>query len=562
MSDNKKLKVLMVSEASFLSSGFGTYAKEILSRLHKTQKYDIAEFACYGKVNDPKDANIHWKYYANAVDSSDPRSKEYNTSLENQFGRWRFDRVLLDFEPDIVIDVRDYWMNSYQQFSPFRPYFHWILMPTVDSAPQQEDWIDTFIHTDAIFTYSDFGRDTLLAQSNNAVNYIDTTSPGVSLDVFSYYNKEDRSKLRKFFDLDSDAFIIGSVMRNQKRKLIPELFASLKTLVSDLQRDQHPQADKIFLHLHTSYPDAGWDIPELLKEYSIGNRVLFTYACKNCGFYKPQLFQHPLCLCPRCGNMSMSMPNVGAGISQSELNNLYNLYDIYVQYAICEGFGMPQVEAGAAGVPIATINYSAMEDVIKYLDAFPIKVNQYFKELETKAIRVYPDNNSLISILKTYIDTPDFLKEQKRYQTRKLTENRYNWDLIASKWEKYLDNVTLSGLQGRWNSPISMISEIQPQDLKKYKNLPLSEQLLAIVSSKLQSHQIMSSSLLLNLVRDTVYGFSIAGMHTSPYSINNAIESINSIIKNHNIGMQALLNKNKLSKEDYIEYAHMKENIK
>lgn len=562
MSDNKKLKVLMVSEASFLSSGFGTYAKEILSRLHKTQKYDIAEFACYGKVNDPKDSSIHWRYYANAVDSSDPRSKEYNASLETQFGRWRFDRVLLDFKPDVVIDVRDYWMNSYQQFSPFRPYFHWILMPTVDSAPQQEDWIDTFIHADAIFTYSDFGRDTLLEQSNNAINYIDTTSPGVSLDVFEYYNKEDRLKLRKFFGIEDDAFIIGSVMRNQKRKLIPELFSALKALIQKLQESNHPQADKIFLHLHSSYPDAGWDIPQLLKEYAIGNKVLFTYACKSCGFYKPQLYQHPLCICPRCGNMSMSMPNVGAGVSQSELNNLYNLHDIYVQYAICEGFGMPQVEAGAAGVPIATVNYSAMEDIVKYLEAFPVRVNQYFKELETKAIRVYPDNNSLIDILKTYIDTPDFLKEQRRYQTRKLTEARYNWNTIAEKWEKYLDNLVLKDLQGKWDSVLPQVTEIETSDLQKYKNLPLSEQILAIVSSKLHNHQIMSSSLLLNLVRDTVYGFSLNGMNTSPYSINDAITAVNSIIKNHNIAMQALMNQDKLSQDDYIAYAHMKENIK
>jgi hypothetical protein len=175
--ENKKLKILMVSEASFLSSGFGTYTKEILSRLYATDKYEIAEFACYGKVNDPKDKDIHWRYYANAVGSDDPRSKEYNSSMENQFGRWRFERVLLDFRPDVVIDIRDYWMNSYQQFSPLRPFFNWVLMPTVDSAPQQEDWIDTFLHADAIFTYSDFGRDTLADQSNNKINYIDTTSP-------------------------------------------------------------------------------------------------------------------------------------------------------------------------------------------------------------------------------------------------------------------------------------------------------------------------------------------------------------------------------------------------
>lgn len=559
---SKKLKVLMVSEASFLSSGFGTYTKEILSRLHQTGKYHIAEFACYGKVNDPKDIEIDWKYYANAVEGNDPRSQEYNSSMENQFGKWRFERVLIDFKPDVVIDVRDYWMNAYQQFSPLRPYFHWILMPTVDSAPQQEEWIDTFVHTDAIFTYSDFGRDTLLRQSNNSIKYIDTTSPGVSLQNFQYLPKESRQQLRQFFGIDSEAFVIGSVMRNQKRKLIPELLVALKEFTTYLKETNHPKADKTFLYLHTSYPDAGWDLPLFLKEYEVGNRVLFTYSCKNCKFYKPSLYQHPLALCPRCGQMAMSMPNVSNGITQQELNTIYNVMDIYTQYAICEGFGMPQVEAGAAGVPIASVDYSAMEDIIQYLKAYPIKVNQFFRELETKAIRVYPDNKSFIEILKNFIELPEFLQEQKRHETRKLTEARYNWDDIAKKWEKYLDTIELTNFQGRWDQILPQIAEINIQELDQFKELPPSEQIMSIVSRKMGNHPLMTSTMLLNMIKDTVYGFTINGIQTQPYNLEHVINTVNSLIKNHNIAMTALSNEDKISKEDFISYAAMKENLK
>ena len=179
-----KLKVLMCSEASFLNSGFGTYAKEILSRLHKTNKYHIAEFASYSVVNDSRDRDINWRFYANAVRENDPRYEEYMSRSDNQFGRWRFEKVLLDFRPDVVIDVRDYWMSHYQSLSPLRKYFHWILMPTVDSEPQQEEWIDTFLHTDAIFTYSDWGADVLKRQSSGRIKYIATASPGVDLSIF------------------------------------------------------------------------------------------------------------------------------------------------------------------------------------------------------------------------------------------------------------------------------------------------------------------------------------------------------------------------------------------
>ena len=555
----KKLKILMSSEASFLNSGFGTYAKEILKRLDKTGKYEIAEFASYGKVNDPKDTEITWKYYANAVDERDPRSKDYSSSSENQFGRWRFERVLLDFKPDIVFDVRDYWMNAYQQMSPLRPFFHWVLMPTVDSDPQQEDWIDTFIHADAIFTYSDFGRDTLKKQSNGKINYIDTTSPGVDLETFTPLSGEDRKSLRKFFGLDEDLFIIGSIMRNQKRKLIPDLFYSIKKLLEKCERENnHKLGEKIFLYLHTSYPDAGWDIPQLLKEYKIGNRVLFTYSCKNCGHFFPALFQHPVCICPKCGNKSCSMTSVNSGISSHNLSSIINLFDLYTQYAICEGFGMPQVEASACGVPLLSVDYSAMSDVVRKVNGYPIKVGQYFKELETRAIRVFPDNEHFVSTIEEYYNLPEILKEQKRFETRQLTEKFYNWDDIAKKWENYFDNIELTGLQGKWDVKLPMFPDIRenPDINNSY------DYMTYLVSKYLPNHQIGTSIVMLNAIRDIEYGFVNNGMLTEGYDRKKAIDLLNMIIKNHNMAMQAKDNPHHLSNEDFISYAHMKDQIK
>lgn len=554
----KKLKILMVSEASFLNSGFGTYAKEILSRLHKTDKYEIAEFACYGKTNDPKDVEINWRYYANAVDERDPRHKEYSSSAENQFGRWRFERVLLDFKPDVVMDVRDYWMNSYQQYSPFRPFFHWVLMPTVDSEPQQEEWIDTFIHADAIFTYSDFGRDVLAKQSNNNINYIDTTSPGVDLKTFRPLPNKEEIKLS--LGIDPKSFIVGSVMRNQKRKLIPDLFYAIKKLIEKCEHNgNHELGNNIYLYLHTSYPDAGWDIPLLLKEYKIGNRVYFSYLCRNCGHFYASLFQHPTGNCPKCGNHSCTMPNVSSGLSSERLAYIMNSFDLYAQYAICEGFGMPQVEAAACGVPIASIDYSAMSDVVRKVDGYPIKVGQYFKELETKAIRVMPDNEDFISIIEQFYSLPGPLKQQKSFTARKFTEQYYNWDNIAKKWENYFDNIQLTGVQGQWDKALSLMSEIQnlPSNIDNHYDA-----ISYIISKYLPEHQLASSMIILNMIRDSEYGFVNHGHVTEPYNINKAVETINMVIKNHNAAVSAKQNMHELPEEDFIAYANMKENTK
>lgn len=543
-----KLKVLMCSEASFLNSGFSIYAKEILSRLYSTNKYNIAEFASYAHVNDPKDKDTPWSIYANAVGQNDPRHKEYTSRTDNMFGRWRFDRVVLDFKPDVVIDVRDYWMSAYQEISPCRKFFHWILMPTVDSAPQQQLWINTYLNADAIFTYSDWGADILKQQSSNNINYIDTVSPGVDLSTFKI---RDKSKCRQLMGVPQDAIILGSVMRNQKRKLIPELFVTFRKLLDKYEKANNSLGSKIFLYLHTSYPDAGWDIPELLKEHRISNKVLFTNACRKCGDVSCNVFVGPNTICPNCLTKNKVFPNVTAGVSSEQLSIIYNTFDMYIQYAICEGFGMPQVEAGACGIPIATVDYSAMCDIIKKLNAYPIKIKSYFKELETRAIRVYPDNDHLISIINEYLSLPDSIKQKKRIQTRTLTEKHYNWDNIAKKWESYLDKLDMDGYRSDW----SKYAKLQP--IKPSTDSNNLSHIISISKDNIGDVNFATSSRMLSLLNDADYGFQINGLNTSPFDTNNIDQQINTYINNHNELCEAL-SQNIEFNEDFIQYAKLK----
>ena len=542
----------MCSEASFISSGFGTYTKEILSRLHKTNKYTIAEFASYGMVNDARDKSIDWTYYANAVNPDDSRHAEYNSRADNQFGRWRFEKVLLDFKPDVVIDIRDYWMSAYQKDSPLRKFFHWILMPTVDSEPQQEDWIDTYLSADAIFTYSDWGADVLRRQSSNNINYIDTTSPGVDLSVF---NIKDKKHTRSIFNLPEDYIIIGSVMRNQKRKLIPELFASFRKLLDKIETSQPDLGKKLFLYLHTSFPDQGWDIPEILKDNRISNKVLFSYICKNCGNVHCDVFSGPVKTCPKCAEKLAVFPSVSHGVSSEKLSEIYNLFDMYVQYSICEGFGMPQVEAGACGVPVMTVEYSAMCDIIKKLNAYPIKIKARFKEMETKAIRVYPDNDSLIEHILSFINTPKKFQDKKRKEIRELTEKHYDWDKISNKWEKYLDSMSFRSNWSNTNPPLNTI------DINDKSNKPNNkdhfDHMITMCSSYLNNTSEAGSMTYLNMLRDVDYGFTIQGsIRESNYA--EIINRINTVISNSNAA-HSFLSKNIELQDDYIIYARMKD---
>ena len=61
----RKKRILFCGEATYLNTGYATYLREIMKRLHATGKYELAEFASYGSDSDPKRADIPWHFFGN-----------------------------------------------------------------------------------------------------------------------------------------------------------------------------------------------------------------------------------------------------------------------------------------------------------------------------------------------------------------------------------------------------------------------------------------------------------------------------------------------------------------
>ena len=442
-----KKRVLFVTECHNLASGFGTYARQVLPRLSATGKYELAEFASYGDTSK-LGKEYDWLYFSNSP-ANDEEKQQFDQQHANHFGFWRFDKVALTFKPDIVLTYRDPWMDEWIAQSPLRPYFHWLWMPTVDSAPQRRKWLETFAECDSLLAYSEFGEQTLREESNNTLNVLGCASPAIDPQI--YRPVPNKAEHKKSFGLPPDINIVGTVMRNQKRKLFFELMKAFKIF---LENSPAEVAEKTFLYLHTSFPEqAGWNIAEGVLEHELTSKVLTTYLCRHCNKFFVSIFQDAITVCKHCKNRSATMPNVGNGLSIPDLIKIYNLFDLYVQYAICEGFGMPQVEAAGCGVPIAAVNYSAMADVLKFTKGYPINVKCFYRELETGAERAHPDNSHLADILKKHFSLPMQERNRKCFESRKGAMKRYSWDKTAQVWEKYLDSYAPVTLQGKWDSP-------------------------------------------------------------------------------------------------------------
>jgi glycosyltransferase involved in cell wall biosynthesis len=442
----RKKKILFVSEASWLSTGYSVYTKEILSRLSQVDDFEVAEISCYVDHNDPNIAKTPWKVYPNKPRPDDPAHSKYKENVVAQFGDMSFNHVLLDFKPDIVMDIRDWWMIEFEQRSPFRDFFHWALMPTVDASPQNSQWINTYESADSIFAYSEFGRDTMLSQCQN-INFVDVASPAASSAFCPVLDKQTH---KEGFGLSKESKIIGTVMRNQKRKLYPDLFASFRRIL-DKSNDQN-----LFLYCHTYYPDVGWELPGLMQRHGVQDRVLFTYRCKNCKRISPDFFQNSVQSCPSCKSFSNQLVGIHNPIGEKELSDIYNCFDVYVQYANSEGFGMPQLEAAHCGLPVISTYYSAMQSVIDNIDGYPVHPLSFYTECETGCDRAIPDNEAFISLilgmLESHKKNPNFFVEQGE-RIRQKAISHYTWDKAADAWAKRFKEVELRDMSETWFSP-------------------------------------------------------------------------------------------------------------
>lgn len=464
-----KRRILFTGEASFLSTGFATFNREIMKRLYATGKYEIAEMGSYASVANPKCKETPWGFYP-VLPSNEQEKEIYDNNPVNQFGKYKIDSVLADFQPDIVVDMRDPWMFEHLVTTRFRDNYKLVLTPTVDSAPQKKEWIEgIFKKADVVTTYSRYG---LRVLRDEGCDVRTVTSPGIDLDIFKPL---DKTEVRDSFHMKPSLLVFGTVMRNQKRKLYPDLFDAFKKLRTKyvrpqlLKRAKDKSAKKknlskeeraalriehSALHCHTSYPDLGWDIPHYLSRFQLQRHVVFTYLCDSCGEVYVNWFapcdKKGVSNCRVCGEHAAHMPNTHNGVDEETLVRVFNNFDIYIQPAICEGWGLPIMESKACGVPGLYQNYSAMEDHVENGGGQAIKVGRFYHEAETSAVRSLPDVDDLVGKM-AKLALNEKLRVRMGKDARECAVKMHNWDVTANKFEKIFDDIELSDRKDTWD---------------------------------------------------------------------------------------------------------------
>ena len=512
----RRKRVLFCSESTFLNTGYATYTREILNYLHSTGKYELAELGAYGHDGDARASNIPWQYYGAMPHPDAPKEehKRYATAPSFQFGEYKFEEVCLRFKPDIVCDIRDFWMLEFEERSPFRDFFKWCIMPTVDARPQARQWVATYKSADACITYSDWAGGVLKDQSGGSINYLGSSPPSAHP---AYKPIDDKVSLKKSMGLDPTCKIIGTVMRNQRRKLYPDLFEAFSKFLSQVH-----DPEKYFLYCHTSYPDMGWDIPELLQSNKLASKVLFTYVCPDTKRYFPSLFKGAVAQSPFTNKLSCGLSSVKSGLSYEQLAEIINTFDLYTQYANCEGFGLPQVEAAACGIPVCGTDYSAMESVLRQLDGYPIKPKALYKELETGCLRAVPDNDAAVKMFLEFFSMPEPMRKSKGFNTRNKFLQHFQWDKSGKVWEQYFDSVEMMPHEKTWNSPMRQRNPMPKPAKKDMERVTYGDMSKWLIMNVLCDESKINTFLEDRMTRDLMYGSatsSTGGIYCNESSI-------------------------------------------
>src|SRR5262249_14131908 len=204
-------------------------------------------------------------------------------------------------------------------------------------------------------------------------------------------------------------FVILSDSRNQPRKLLPRLLDVFARFAAD-----RPDA---LLHLHTDPDDEftrsgfySYDVRGDLRHLGIESQVRFST-----GFSLKQ----------------------GGGLPLSELASYYQAADVHLLASAGEGFGLPTLQAAAAGaVPMAGA-YSASRELV---------------EGHGEAIAIQEWSHTEFGIRRGLIDIDDAVERLERYyQNRDLLQARsaqsrqfalsYGWEEIVDRWDRLLKSI-------------------------------------------------------------------------------------------------------------------------
>jgi glycosyltransferase involved in cell wall biosynthesis len=321
--------------------------------------------------------------------------------------------------------------------------------------------------------------------------HVKTVHGPIESKFFYKLGEKERKKLRLKNNIPEDSTIIGFVFRNQLRKLVPNLMEGYK-----IWKKNNPDIKNTYLLLHTSLSE-GWNIKSQAHQHGIDtSEILVTYICSKCGEYEVKSFDdkdkpsnnNSTSLegkdCPFCNSKgTQNTTSVSLGVTEQQLNEVYNLMDVYVHAFTSGGQEIPIQEAKLTELITLVTNYSCGQECCEK-DAYslPLNWNKYL-EHGTEFIKASTCPNSIAEQLDVFFKMPKKEKEKWGKLARKWALQNFSIESVGEKIETFLDKSPLideteesnyAQLERFIRNPEAVIDPNQPEKqwLKSlYKNI-------------------------------------------------------------------------------------------
>lgn len=407
------MKITWISDSPMTNTGYSSQSLFLLNELSK-KGYEIDYFAHNYCGQTISKGNVK-------LDDGTPFNFNLHGHGKEPFCKDVVIPHIRETRPDFVVYLLDTFMIYPWvldlDFAPARSIF-WFPTDGGYFPNGCENVLAKMTHTVAMAKYGQKQvKDTFGINSSYIPHAVDT-------DLFKPLDDEKKKEIKKKWGLNG-RFVVGLVGRNQPRKMHDRALKAFAEFAKDV-----PDA-VLFCHLDPNDAATHFDINKLANSLGIQNRVVYSGTTYTKGF------------------------------TYKDMNEIYNLFDVYFSSTSGEGFGVCTIEAMSCGIPVVITNYTTSEELVGIHNA-GLLVNLVGTEdvrLKGNTIQNYEhqtangalmgswgvergimDVKDAANKLRLMYDNPD---NRIIYgeQGRKAAEKHYSWKVVADQWDKLLKEI-------------------------------------------------------------------------------------------------------------------------
>lgn len=333
------------------------------------------------------------------------------------YGEKRVCDILNQAKFDVLFILNDPWViNKYlEQIKKdvTRELPQIVVYFPVDSKEHDPDWYANFDIVDHAVTYTQYGKEVVLAAKPELD--VKIVPHGVDTSVFykKYKTKKEakiaffKDQVKSIGDLDT-SFIVLNANRNQPRK---KLDVTMKGFALFARR----KPDNVKLYMHCGLVDASMNVGKYMERYRIGNRLIASGDKRGIQV-----------------------------VPESILNDIYNACDVGINTSMGEGWGLTNIEHAITDAAQIVPDHSSCRELFSDCGLLmPTSYDWTFDNSMTVGRVVTPE---------TVAEKLEYLYANKRYRLElgrvameKFTSEEWSWEQVAKKFKALFEeknNVT------------------------------------------------------------------------------------------------------------------------